>query len=480
MKCFLTSILALAATFTVSAQDKNGVIMTIDGEDIPTEEFLYLFNKNNQQQPKPQTLDEYLPLFETYRLKVAEAKSLGIDTTRNFIKEMEVYRRDLLEPYIADSVFFNNLVDIAAQREQTQVESSHIMIIRTNNPEKDSRNLEILDSLRTELLNGADFIEIAKVYSQDKFSSAKGGYLGFSPAGTYPYGFETAVYETPEGEISEIVESHVGWHIVKSGARRPAVSFDRPAKSREEIRNEVNRKSSSPFDTRYHQIRANVVKNLKEKHPEVKTEGLNDDEAYNVLLAAEEDVQYKNNPDYKNLVDEYVNGSLLYEVSVDNVWNKAANDTEGLQAYYDKHKAQYKWENPHAKGILVQALNDSVAEVVKNQIAGLDRDKIVTHIKENFKKEAAAENFNVARGVNSVIDNLMFGVTEENPLPEKGVFFVVEGKVLDSPEGLDDVKSLVISDYQEELEGAWVDTLRQKHSVVVNQPELERLKTYVQ
>ena len=178
--------LALFSMATVNAKEKDGVIMTVDGESVPSEEFLYLFHKNNQQQSQPQTLDEYLDLFKIYRLKVAEAKAQGVDTLSSFRKEMETYRRELLEPYIEDSTLLENMIDIALDRENTRVESSHIMIIRTHNPEVDAKNVQMLDSLHAVLLNGGDFIEIAKNYSQDKFSADKGGYLGFAPAGAYP------------------------------------------------------------------------------------------------------------------------------------------------------------------------------------------------------------------------------------------------------------------------------------------------------
>lgn len=319
--------------------------MTIDGEEVPTEEFIYLYQKNLQQQTTPQTIEEYLPLFVNYRLKVAEAKSLGIDTLESFRNEMATYRRDLVQPYITDTVFFNKLVDEALERENLVVESSHIMIIRTNDKEIDERNLFVLDSIRNELLNGADFIEIAKTYSQDKFSSDKGGYLGYAPAGTYPYDFETAVYETPEGQISEIVESHVGWHLVKSGARKDASEFNRPKKNIEDVKSELAHKVSSPFDPRYKKIRKNLISNLLRKHKEIDISGLNDEEALDVLLEAEEKSQYENNPDYRNLINEYYNGSLLYEVSLENVWDKAANekDWEDLdKAWVEKLKTRHK------------------------------------------------------------------------------------------------------------------------------------------
>lgn len=470
-------ILMLAPVLSINAKDKNGVIMTVDGEDIPTEEFLYLYNKNNQQQAQPQTLDEYLKLFEVYRLKVAEAKSNGVDTAAAFVKETDLYKKELLEPYITDTLLFQALVDEVAEREKNFVESSHIMIIRTHDEEKDKRNLEILDSLHKELLAGADFIELAKEYSQDKFSSDKGGYLGFTPAGTFPYGFETAVYETPEGEISEIVESHVGWHIVKSGARKPASDFNRPQKSIEEIKSELSRKISSPFDPRYHKVRNNLISQLKEKHPEIDTAGMSNEDVYNTLILAEETRQYNTNPDYRNLVDEYVNGSLLYEVSVENVWNKAANDTEGLQTYYDANRHNYKWDSPHAKGLLVYTLNDSVATLVKESISPLDHDSIVPFIKNNFKKDAIVERFNVPKGANTTIDFLMFG-EEETPSRYKNypVFFVVNGRLVEEPEELNDVKSSVVNDYQETLEARWVEDLRKKHSVVLNKKEFGKLR----
>lgn len=475
----LTAIILSGVTFTIGAKEKNGVIMTVDGEDIPTEEFLYLYQKNNQQMPEPQSVEDYLNLFEVYRLKVAEAKSEGIDTTANFQKEMEQYRRELLEPYVADTAYLTTLVDIAAAREKEQVESSHIMIIRTNEEEIDSRNLALLDSVRTEILNGADFTEMARNYSQDKYSSDKGGYLGFTPAGTFPYGFETAVYETPEGEISEIIESHVGWHIVKPGSRRPDLEYNKPVKSYAEIREDVLRKTASPFDPRHKQILDRQLQLLKERHPELADEisGKDDGEAMEILLAAEEEDQYKTNPDYRNLVDEYTNGSLLYEVSVKNVWDKGSNDEEGLRNFFELNRGNYTWEKPHAKGILIQALNDSVAELIRVGIADLPTDSVVGYIKDNFRKEAVAEPFNVAEGVNAMIDNLMFGGEPAQPrIKSFSVYFPVGARIVDNPENLEDARSQVVTDYQEWLEKEWIGQLRNKHRVEVNKKELSRIK----
>lgn len=475
----LAVVMSIAFSISLNAKDKKGVIMTVDGEEIPSEEFLYLYQKNNNQLEQPQSIDEYLKLFEVYRLKVAEAKKESIDTTSAFKAEMNQYKRELLEPYITDTVFFNQLVEEACEREKVLVESSHIMFIRSHNEEKDKRSVEVLDSLRGELLKGADFILLAKQYSQDKFSSDKGGYLGYAPAGTFPYDFETTVYETPEGEISDIVESHVGWHIVKAGGRKPVEEFNRQPRSYQQVKEEVIRKSSSPFDSRYEKIRNHTLSRLMAKYPSMSNalKELPEQEALDILIAEEEINQYASNPEYRNLVDEYTNGSLLYEVSVKNIWDKAGNDEDGLNDFYNKHKDSYVWETPHAKGFLIQTVNDSIADVIKSELSKVPQDSVVSHVKTNFKKVAQIDKFNMAEGSNPMIDHLMFGKEKSTPKNKNfKTYFVVNERLVNAPEGIDDVRNSVVSDYQEELERQWVESLKNQHTVEINQKELGRIR----
>ena len=84
---------------------KDPVVMTVNGVDVPRSEFEYLFHKNSRQQLAPQTLDEYVAMFEIYKLKVADAKASGLDTLESFRKEMDQYRRELAAPYMTDSLF---------------------------------------------------------------------------------------------------------------------------------------------------------------------------------------------------------------------------------------------------------------------------------------------------------------------------------------------------------------------------------------
>lgn len=99
-------------------------------------------------------------------------------------------------------------------------ELSHIFI----NPQKGSRlkakAKEFAQSLLDSLKNGADFVALAKKYSDDPGSASKGGELGFVKRGVFFPEFESAAFQLKEGEISEVVESPVGYHIIQMLERR--------------------------------------------------------------------------------------------------------------------------------------------------------------------------------------------------------------------------------------------------------------------
>jgi peptidyl-prolyl cis-trans isomerase SurA len=83
---------------------------------------------------------------------------------------------------------------------------------------KNSRDLaqSLLDSIKA----GADFAEIATKYSDDPGSASQGGDLGFVKRGVFYPEFETAAFALAEGEISDVVESPVGFHIIQLLERR--------------------------------------------------------------------------------------------------------------------------------------------------------------------------------------------------------------------------------------------------------------------
>lgn len=634
-KPILTGVGLAAVLLAYAAKDP--VIMTINGEDVTKSEFEYLYNKNSQQQINPQTLDEYVEMFKLYKMKVADAKAAGLDTTAKFRKEAEQYRHDLATPYLADSVYLNQLVEEAYARSRKEAVAKHIMFFKSPNPEHNLQMKAKADSLKQVLDNGGNFEELARQYSQDKRSAVNGGTMGYIVSGQYPYGFEVAAFATPEGSISDVVESPQGYHILKGGHKRDArgrvkvshilklarqesdwarakeqidslyqvvtanpekfneiattnsddrgsarqggqlpwfgagemvEEFDsaafalkkgeisKPVKSqfgyhiimkqderdplpKEAVKKQTLARMSSPQDERYTLIQKHQTERFAARHKaQVNQSGLdavNDYAAKNgidslfyakwlgndgnitlmtadgskysvadfvakfngvkqsnpvaakeiidanldswmngILTGLEEEALAKSEPDYRNLLKEYVDGSLLYEVSVLKVWDKAAKDIPGLEKYFAENRMKYKWDTPHVKGVFVQAANDSVATAIKDLARGAAEDDIVPALRKQFKNQMAAERILVPKGSNAMVDYVAFdGPVAPSSIEKYPVMFMLNKRILTVPEEMQDVKGLVTSDYQNMFQEQWENDLRKKYNVKVNKKVLK-------
>lgn len=136
-KWLLAALLAGNSWFGGWATDVDPVIMRVNNKDIHKSEFEYIYNKNSQQQIDHKSLDEYVTLFKNYKLKVAEAEAMGIDTTSAFKNELAGYREELAKPYLIDASVDDRLAHEAYDRMKEDVEVSHILIgLNARTPEE--------------------------------------------------------------------------------------------------------------------------------------------------------------------------------------------------------------------------------------------------------------------------------------------------------------------------------------------------------
>ncbi len=93
------------------------------------------------------------------------------------------------------------------------------ILVKLETPDAKAKAEQIL----VELKAGADFEKLAKEQSQDPGSAPKGGDLGYFPAGRMVAPFEAALGKLKKpGELSDVVETQFGYHIIKLEGRRPA------------------------------------------------------------------------------------------------------------------------------------------------------------------------------------------------------------------------------------------------------------------
>ena len=227
MKKQLFAVIGLVLSSAVFSQQKDPVLLEINGKPVTKSEFLQIYLKNN---PDPKydkaSLDEYMELFKKFKLKVAEAEALRYDTIPKLKRELEGYKKQLALPYLVDSAKNEALVRQAYERTANEVRASHILIrVEPNaSPADTLAAYNRLMALKKRIEKGEDFASVAKGKngSDDPSAATNGGDVGFFTAFQMVYPFEEMAFTTPVGSISEPFRTRFGYHIVKVTDKRPA------------------------------------------------------------------------------------------------------------------------------------------------------------------------------------------------------------------------------------------------------------------
>lgn len=218
-------LIALFGLTLSAIQAQSPTVLNIGGEQVSLEEFENIFKKNNRtEKVTKESLDEYIELFINFKLKVLEAKALGMDTSKAFKRELKGYRSQLARPYLTDSDMLDELVIEAYERKKWEVKAAHILIGCKENasPEDTLIAFNKITDVRAQIKAGADFTTIAKQNSEDPSVKQNGGELGYFSAFQMVYPFEEAAYTTEVGDVSTPIRTRFGYHILKVEDKRPA------------------------------------------------------------------------------------------------------------------------------------------------------------------------------------------------------------------------------------------------------------------
>lgn len=642
---FYSSFIALCFTYLCFSQSTNkDVLFTVDTEAVNVSEFLRVYNKNLDlvKDESQKDIDAYLTLFVNYKLKVKEAKRLGLNENPKYIKEFESYKKQLTKNFLTDNTVTDALVEEAYDRLNYDVKASHILI-RIDDTEKDTlkvyndlmalrervikegyakvqkevhdgktifaedlgyfsafkmvypfetaayntnigevsmpfrtrfgyhivnvfdkrasrgevtvAHIMISNSQKDQLLKpevriqeiykkieqGENFESLAKQFSDDKSSSAKGGLMPpFSGGQLSSQEFEDAAFSLKaEGEISAPFQSEYGWHIiklinkkgvsvfedmkpeleqrVKRDSRSSLINSALVAKLKKEYNVKENAKVRSYFKSiltddylkRAWKLPAvfegeKVVFTIKNKNYTYQDFGthlmavqnsytkkalpLNDiiDKEYNTFLETSIVNYHEDNLEFENeefgyVLNEYRDGLLLFDLMEKEVWNAAINDSVGLQNYYETHKNDYQW-------------NDRVDAEVITAAKEADINKVVDLLKNKVSIDDINAQLNATQEQKIIITK---GIMEANhqALPKDFEFKEGVSKIYryndayhvinvlkffpKSIKTFDETKGKVVSDYQNFIEAHWLKTLNDRYKVKVNEKVLAKLKKQI-
>ncbi len=423
------------------------------------------------------------------------------------------------------------------RKKKPKINVSHIMIF-SNKDKKAEDPEERINELYAMIMQGEPFEKIAKQFSEDKNTGVKGGQLKtFGPGDLKAPKFENAAYSIKnEGEIIAPIQSAFGWHIIRLNEKFSIPSFEEQKDDIEKkvkggaralvvtqaINNKIIKKygfkEGESYISYFNNFVNDSILSRKWTYSSIPltenqilftigdrdvtytdyAEYLRDNQKTIKKYINKESllidmyVKFKNetlknyfkerleveNTEYATIINDYRNGLLVYDVMNKNIWQIAKTDSTGLKDYYEKTKNNYKWK----KRLDVDIYSSSDEITTKQVQTLLMRGEESATIKKQINSDGK---------INVITVSDVFEIDQselpEDLIPEKGVsdiklndgfYVVVNIKEVIEPtlKEFDEVRGTVISDFQTEIEKKWMQSLRDKYEVKINNKSLKKLK----
>jgi peptidyl-prolyl cis-trans isomerase SurA len=185
-------------------------------------------------------------------------------------------------------------------------------------------------------------------------------------------------------------------------------------------------------------------------------------------------------PEFRNLLKEYRDGILLFDLTDQKVWSKAVKDTAGLRAFYEKNKNNYLWDE-RAEVTTYKCANEKIAKDVRSMLKKNKGEKeIVETVNKTSQLNITAESITYLKGENKDVDaNWKEGVvaTDIKDAKDNKITILVVNKVLGkTPKTIAEAKGMITADYQNYLEKEWLAYLKNKYTVKVSEDVLNTVK----
>lgn len=390
----------------------------------------------------------------------------------------------------------------------------------------------LADSIYTALLKGASFKDLVSKYSTDNISYQSGGLLPEFGAGRYSEDFETAAFALKkDGDISKPLLTSFGYHIIQrvesvpvntdphneaaiatlkqqvQADKRISVAKDIMAKKILKLTGYAPASFNSSLFAGYadslfagrkpKQLPLMNDKTVLFSFPQQKVTAGDFARYYNsirnnlsllrgkslnqLLMQHAETVgneYYRNrlehyNKEFAGQLREFKDGNLLFEIMQRQVWDKAAADSTGLNAYYNAHKEKYWWE-ASADVILFTCSDSSSAEKAKAAFSeSHDWKSIVQNSDGTVQADSGRFELTQIPGLTaSSAAGTLTAPTKSSTDNITSFAFVVKTYPAHLPRSFEDARGFVINDYQIFLEDKWVEALKKKYPVKVNEQVL--------
>jgi peptidyl-prolyl cis-trans isomerase SurA len=418
---------------------------------------------------------------------------------------------------------------------------AHIMFMTP--PGSDEETLEgareKVHQVHEKLLSGEDFESLAGQYSEDQSSASRGGEMAPFQSNRMVPEFIAAIarLENP-GDISPPVRSQYGWHIIKLLERTPPGPFeevhaDLAERVSRDARGQLSQDAvvrqlkenygfgedmealhafyefvnddfflsdnpdahvpelESPlfwFGSRtvYQKdfasyLRKNHSTRLRMNYRTVVNENYSRFVAES-LIAYEDQFLESKYPEFEEVMNEYHDGILLFEITDQMVWSKAVKDTAGMNAFFEENRNRYVWEERLHATVYSTADEETAHKARELIMAQPDREDLPGFVEAGLKEDGGERigirEQKLERGDQPLTDQVDWspGVYGPLRLNNQVVLVHVHGVLPSRQKEMNEVRGMLIADYQSYLEKKWVKELREKYEVFVDREVLRSIE----
>ena len=390
---------------------------------------------------------------------------------------------------------------------------------------------KLADSLYNLLQKGAPFDKLAQEFSLDKSSYMNGGQLPEFGVGSYDQSFENAAFSLQKvGDVSKPFQTAFGWHILKLVQKTPPATSLKDADAQagfkqrvsadrrmDEARNNLAKTKLSKLGYKagnYDKAKLWAYTDTALAGGKAENTGIKDQQV--LFSYAKQNIRaqdwarfaqatrYGGNPAYASktwpeLMDQYINitaeeyykahleefdanfrsqlqefkdANLLFEAMDKNVWSKAGEDSTGLQNYYSQHKSKYVW-GPSAGALIITSLDSMATEELmrdikadpaawRKSVAAHEQKAIADSNRYELTQLPAPEGTKFVAGT-------MTQPLKNNQDGSQTFCYIFDVKQQPGQRSFEEARGFVINDYQQVLEERWLEQLKKKYPVKVNE-----------
>lgn len=421
---------------------------------------------------------------------------------------------------------------------QGTVTAAHIMInAKSGIPEEDSLAAKRkIDEIYSKLQSDpSQWSELCAQFSEHTSTKNNGGELKPFETGNpnIPPTFKEEIFKLEkEGEFTKPFKSAYGWHIAKLLKKEPLASFDEMEyalrnrvmrDSRSSISEEIlikklkkennvvehkkgldvllsfandklktgdwDYKPNNKLNTKLFTI-ANETYDVgqallfikraqrptKEASPKKIMEKLYNDFLNKTILKYEEEHLEEKYNDYRLLVKEYRDGILLFQLMDEKVWSKAVKDTSGLKKFYEANKKNYMWDKRISATVYDLENPKKLKKLKKDIKKGKSRNELLEKYNEDSPLGLQIKSGTYQKGENDLLDGIAWKEGAYEKANGERTHYIVVSEIIDpTPKAFNEARGLIISDYQAQLENQWLEDLRKRYPVKVDDEVLNGL-----